>query len=91
MSTKKGNVRAAIDAAALASVIPAHFTDTERANFAQEVFDKNYDGNLEVALDIGATRERVDIEAVSKVPTLFSKYGRRKRNRNGRENRGGFN
>lgn len=69
---KEGNVRAAIDTAALASVIPAHYTDDERADFAQEVFDRNYDGNLDVTLDIKATRERVDIAASGQVPTLFS-------------------
>lgn len=65
-------VRAAIDAAALAAVIPDNMTDPERYAYAQTVFDNNYFGRDNVALNVTGDRERVEIVATSKVPTTIS-------------------
>lgn len=71
-SAKRANIAAGTDAAALAAVIPANLTDQERVAFAKKAFTENYFGNEEVTLDVKATRERVDIMASTKVPTLLS-------------------
>ena len=71
-SSQGSHIRAAIDAAALASVVPANLSDQEREVFAQLTFDKNYFGKSEVELEITATRERVDITAHGQTPTLLS-------------------
>lgn len=67
----KGGIESALDAATLAAVVPSNFDNTERAKFAQQVFDENYFGDIKVKLDINAIPGRVDIAAVGKVPTLF--------------------
>jgi len=71
-ASKKNHISSAVDAAALAAVIPANYTDLERAEFAKETFAKNYFGNADVKLDVKATRERVDILASTQIPTLLS-------------------
>lgn len=70
--SKRANIAAAIDTAALASVVPEGLTIDERAVFAQKMFDQNYVGDVPVTLQIVATRERVDIQGTAHVPTLFS-------------------
>lgn len=67
----KAGIGSALDAATLASVIPANMDNTERAKYAQELFDENYFGNILVSLDINANPDRVDIAATGKVPTMF--------------------
>ncbi|NNC37563.1 MAG: hypothetical protein HKO02_08895 [Hyphomonadaceae bacterium] len=71
-SAKRANLVAGIDAAALAAVIPANLTNDERIAYAKKAFTENYFGKEKVALDVKATRERVDIEAHIQVPTLLS-------------------
>jgi len=71
-STKRANIAAGADAAALAAVVPANLTDQERVEFAKKAFTENYFGKEAVVLDVNATRERVDITASTKVPTLLS-------------------
>jgi len=70
--SKNLNVRSAIDAAALAAVVPANMTNTERYAYAQTVFDNNYYGVETVNLEITGDRERVDIEATTQVLTMMS-------------------
>lgn len=70
--SRNEGVRAAIDAAALAAVIPNNMTDTERYAYAQSVFDKNYFGEQQVTLGFEGGRERLDIVADTQVPTLIS-------------------
>jgi len=70
--TRNEGVRAAIDAAALAAVIPNNMTDSERYAYAQTVFDKNYFGEQQVSLNISGDRERLDIVADTQVPTMIS-------------------
>lgn len=67
----KNGIESALDAATLAAVVPANLGNEERAEFAQQIFDKNYFGNIDVKLDINALPDRVDIAAVGAVPTLF--------------------
>ena len=69
--SKKSHISAALDTAALAAVIPDNLSDEQRKVYAQEVFDKNYFGDVPATLNIDATRERVDIFAEAKVPTYF--------------------
>lgn len=61
----------AIDAAALAAVIPADLSDEHREEYAVEVFNQNNFGGLSVVLDVNATRERVDIMATASVDSLM--------------------
>ncbi len=72
MTHQKSALSAAIDAAALAAVMPAHLTDDERRAYAEDVFYQNYSAAAEVDLQISADREKVEIVADSAVPTLFS-------------------
>lgn len=65
------HIASALDSAALAAVLPANLSDDQREAYAQKVFDRNYAGNIEVKLDLAATRERVDLVADAKVPTLM--------------------
>ncbi len=69
--SKKANIQAALDTAALASVIPDNLTVSERETFAQDVFNKNYLGNIPTTLKLSVSRERVDIIGTATVPTLF--------------------
>ena len=71
-SAKQTNISAGIDAAALASVIPANLTNDERVAFAKKAFSENYFGDAVVELDVKAVRDRVDIVASTKIPTLLS-------------------
>ena len=64
-------VQAAIDAAALAAVIPDNMSDEERYAYAQTVFDNNYFGGQAVSVKVTGNRERVNIVADTKVPTLI--------------------
>ncbi|MCF6220838.1 MAG: pilus assembly protein TadG-related protein [Robiginitomaculum sp.] len=70
--SQNSGVGAAIDAAALAAVIPDNMSKAERYAYAQSVFDRNYIGRDAVSLDISGGRERVDIVATSQVPTTIS-------------------
>jgi len=65
-------ISSASDAAALAAVIPANLSEDDRKAYAQKVFDENYFGKFPVKLDINVTREKVEIDAISNVPTLLS-------------------
>jgi len=69
--SKKTAISAALDTAALASVIPDNLTVAEREAFAQETFDNNYLGDVPVTLQINAARERVEMIGTAHVPTLF--------------------
>lgn len=69
--SKKGNISSALDAAALAAVIPANMSVGAREDFAREVFEKNYFGDVPVSLDVEASRERVKIIGTSHVNTLI--------------------
>ncbi|NNC37565.1 MAG: hypothetical protein EX271_02760 [Acidimicrobiales bacterium] len=71
-SAKRANIAAGIDAAALASVIPANLDEDERIAFAKKAFTENYFGKQNVNLDVKATRERVDIVARAQIPTYLS-------------------
>ena len=64
-------IMAALDTAALAAVVPANLDTLARKKYAQEVFDKNYAGDIPVELTIVASRERVDIKGKGKVPTMM--------------------
>lgn len=68
---KKAHISAALDAAALASVVPANLTVVERESFARQVFAENYFGDIPVSLEVDASRELVKITGTSSVPTLF--------------------
>ena len=70
--SKNEEIRAAIDAAALAAVIPHNLTNSERYTYAQTVFDKNYYGDQKVSLNVTGDSERIDIVADSQVPTVIS-------------------
>jgi len=70
--TRDTGVRSAIDSAALAAVIPANMSTSERYAYAQSVFDNNYFGKQQVSLNIYGNRERIDIVANTQVPTLIS-------------------
>lgn len=70
--SRNESVRSAIDAAALAAVIPNNMTDSERYDYAQSVFDKNYFGDQQVTLGFTGGRERLDIVANTQVPTIIS-------------------
>ncbi|PHQ67282.1 MAG: hypothetical protein COB92_04850 [Robiginitomaculum sp.] len=65
-------LRFALDAAALAAVIPDNMSNSERFAYAEEVFARNYFGGLDVDLNVGGGRELVTIEATAKVPTMIS-------------------
>ncbi|PHR60199.1 MAG: hypothetical protein COA43_07835 [Robiginitomaculum sp.] len=69
--SKETNLSAALDAAALASVIPAHLTVPEREAYARTIFAENYFGDLPVSLSITASRERVAITGTTHVDTLL--------------------
>jgi len=69
---QNAGLQSALDAAALAAVIPDNMSDSERFAYAEEVFEKNYFGGLEVALNVGGGRELVTIEGTAKVPTMIS-------------------
>ena len=66
------SIRSAIDAAALAAVVPDNMTNSERYAYAQTVFDSNYFGRNDVSLNVSGDRERVDITATTQVPTVIS-------------------
>ena len=61
----------AVDAAALAAVMPAQLSEIERKAYAEELFFQNFHDDIPVELDINATPEQVDIEAIGELPTLF--------------------
>jgi len=65
-------LRTAIDAAALAAVIPDNMTDAQRYAYAQTVFDNNYFGREQASLAITGNRERVDIVGEVAIPTTIS-------------------
>ena len=65
------NAQAALDAAVLASVIPGDLTDQERAEYAKEVFYKNYASEFDYNLDVVASREIVSIYASVDKPSLM--------------------
>ena len=69
---KKTNLAAALDAAALASVIPANLDVAEREAYARIIFEENYFGDASVTLDINASRERVEITGSTYLPTFMS-------------------
>lgn len=71
---QKTNLGAALDAAALAAVIPANLTDSQRSQFAQEIFEENYVSKRPVDLDIAASRETVKITGKSHVNTVLSSF-----------------
>jgi Flp pilus assembly protein TadG len=70
--SQNSSLQSALDAAALAAVIPDNMSNEERYAYAEEVFESNYFGGLEVALGVSGDRELVTIEATAKVPTLIS-------------------
>ena len=61
----------AVDAAALAAVMPSQLSEAERKAYAEELFFQNFRDDIPVTLDIDATPEQVDIEATGELPTLF--------------------
>ena len=67
-----GELRAAIDSAALAAVIPDNMSDEKRYAFAKDVFKSNYLEADAVTLSVSGNRERVDIVATQKNPTTIS-------------------
>jgi len=69
---QNAGLQSALDAAALAAVIPDNMSNSERYAYAETVFEKNYFGGLAVDLDVGGDRELVTIEATAKVPTMIS-------------------
>ncbi len=66
------SLEAALDAAALAAVIPDMLSNAERASYAREVFHKNFQSDEDevVALKVAASRETVEISATLEVPSL---------------------
>lgn len=65
-------ISSALDAAALAAVIPDGLSTAERKEYATGVFEKNYFGNVPVTLEIQASREEVSIVGIGAVSTLTS-------------------
>jgi len=64
------SAQAALDSAALASVIPGDMTDTERAEYAKSVFSSNYLTQLKYNLEVDASREQVSVYATIEKPSL---------------------
>jgi len=62
--------QAALDSAALASVIPGDMSDDERAAFAKSVFASNYITPLDYSLEVDASREQVSVYATIEKPSL---------------------
>lgn len=65
------NLKAALDSAALAAVIPDGISDTERKSYAEEVFRKNYTGDNVELVSVNASREAVEISAEVSVQSLL--------------------
>lgn len=67
------SLKSALDAAALAAVIPDNLTDVSRASYAREVFHKNYNNveNMPLTVNVDANREEVRVDAMLEVPSLF--------------------
>lgn len=70
----KNHLKSALDTASLAAVIPANLNDQERRDYAQKVFNENYNSpeGTTLKLDIEATRDRVDMFADAIYPTYLS-------------------
>lgn len=71
-TSKELGLQSAVDTAALAAVIPDNMTDAARISYAKKVFKKNYYGDVPATLTITGNREKLNIVATAKVPTLFS-------------------
>lgn len=65
------NLKAALDSAALAAVIPDGISDAERQFYAEEVFRKNYTGENIEQVSVNASRESVEISAEISVQSLL--------------------
>lgn len=68
-------LKAALDAAALASVLPSHLNDIERKAYAQSIFDDNYFGEQDVNLSITASPSTVRIEASADMISFMGGLG----------------
>lgn len=69
--SKKNGISSALDSAVLAAVLPANLDNKQRAQYAHQIFNENYFGDVPVKLSVNAERERVDIKARAEVPSLF--------------------
>lgn len=69
----KDSVKTALDTAALAAVVPANLSNEERKEYAKKMFHENYfsDEDIEVKIDVTATRDRVDMTAKANFPTYL--------------------
>ena len=65
------NLKAALDSAALAAVLPDGITDAERQAYSEEVFRKNYSGKTINSVTVQASRNEVEISAEISVPSLL--------------------
>ncbi len=66
------NLKAALDSAALAAVIPDGLNDAQRQAYALEVFNKNYQGPTVRTVEVTATRDSVKIGAEIGIQSLLA-------------------
>lgn len=71
-ASEMGNLQDALDVATLAAVSKGGFSKSERERHAEEVFYKNYSGNLNLSLSPTALDDRVTLKAEGQMDTLFS-------------------
>lgn len=68
---KSTGLQSALDSAALAAVVPGNLTTDERADFAENVFMKNFDPEIPVEIKVVASDARVDIQGTIQKETIF--------------------
>lgn len=72
---KSTGLQTSLDTAALAAVIPGNLDNAQRANYAKEVFNLNYQEETPVDIKVVATDSRVDIQGIVDKETLFMGIG----------------
>jgi len=71
LHNKTAGLQSALDSAALAAVIPGNMTNSEREDYAKEIFLENFTTDDSVTVDVVATPSRVDITGTLKKKTIF--------------------
>ena len=72
---KSTTLQTSLDSAALAAVIPGNLDNEQRAAYAKEVFEHNYQDPYPVDVKVVASADRVDIQGVVEKETLFMGLG----------------
>lgn len=67
-----GNIKAALDAATLATVQKNNLSDSDKQSFATDVFHDNYSGKAETDLVVEIGENRVHMTARGKIPTTVA-------------------